>query len=252
MTLDVRGRVALITGGGTGMGREIGLALAERGCNVAISYSRSRDDAEATSEQLRGLGVTATVHKADVSRVAECDALVADVIAAHGRIDVLVNGAGTTHFIQFSDLAAVTEEVWDQIFDVNVKGAFFVARAAGQWMREHGDNHGVIVDIASVSGFLPSGSSLPYSVSKAALIHMTKSLAIGLAPHVRVNTVAPGLVLTRWWTRLGQAEVDRQVAATRFKRSVAVADVVSATLLLIENESMSGQTVTVDPANIMH
>jgi 3-oxoacyl-[acyl-carrier protein] reductase len=252
VSLNVRGRVALVTGGGTGMGCEIARALAERGADVAIGYAHSRAEAESTADRLRSLGVRSSAHQADVGHVAECDALVQTVLDTYGRVDILVNGAGTTHFIDFADLAAVTETVWDEIFDVNLKGAFFVARAAGLWMREHGDSHAVIVNIASVSAFVPRGSSLPYSVSKAALVHATKALAWSLAPHVRVNAVAPGLVLTRWWTRLGQDEVRRQIDSTRFKRDVAVQDVVDATMLLVENESMSGQTIAVDPATTMH
>ncbi len=252
MSLDVRGRVALITGGGTGMGSEIAQALAERGADIALGYSRSRDDAESTAERLRGLKIRASTHQADVARVAECDALVHSVLDTYGRLDILVNGAGTTHFIDYANLQAVTEEVWDEIFDVNLKGAFFVSRAAGLWMREHGDGHAVIVNIASVSAFAPRGSSIPYSVSKAALVHATKGLASALAPAVRVNAVAPGLVLTRWWARRGEDEIARQVAATAFKRDVSVQDVVDAAVLLVQNESMSGQTIAVDAANIMH
>jgi 3-oxoacyl-[acyl-carrier protein] reductase len=252
MTLDLHGRVALVTGGGTGMGCEISRALAARGADVAISYARSRDEAESNAEHLRGLGVKSSTHQADVARASACDSLVQHVLDTYGRLDVLVNGAGTTHFIDFADLDSVTEEVWDDIFDVNVKGAFFVSRAAGRWMRDHGDGHASIVSITSVSAFAPRGSSIPYSVSKAALVHTTQCLASALAPRVRVNAVGPGLVLTRWWQRRGQEEIDRQIAATRFKRDVAVADVVDATMLLVENESMSGQTIVVDPANIMH
>jgi 3-oxoacyl-[acyl-carrier protein] reductase len=146
----------------------------------------------------------------------------------------------------------VTEEVWDDIFDINLKGAFFLSRAAGQWMREHGDGHGVIVHIASISGFAARGSSIPYSISKSAVIHLTKCLATALAPEVRVNALAPALVLTRWWTRRGQEEIDRQVAATRFKRDIKLDDVVDAAMLVIGSESMSGQTVGLDLVNIMH
>jgi 3-oxoacyl-[acyl-carrier protein] reductase len=253
MPLDLHGRVALVTGGGTGMGCEIARALAERGADVAISYARSRDDAEANAHHMQSQsGVKSSTHQADVAHAADCDALVKEVVDRHGRLDILVNGAGTTHFIDFPDLEAVTEDVWDEIFDVNLKGAFFVSRAAGMWMRDHGDGHASITSITSVSAFAPRGSSIPYSVSKSALEHTTKCLASALAPRVRVNSVAPGLVLTRWWQRRGQEEIDRQIAATRFKRDVPVADVVAATMLLVETESMSGQTVVVDPANIMH
>jgi 3-oxoacyl-[acyl-carrier protein] reductase len=250
--MDMRGRVALVTGGGTGMGAEIGRALAGRGVDVAVGYASSRQEAEATASSLRTMSVRASTHQANVGRAADCDALVKSVLDTYGRLDIVVNSAGTTRFIDFADLDAVTEEVWDDLFAVNVKGVFFVSRAAGMWMREHGDGHGAIVNVASVAAFVARGSSIPYSVSKAAVVHTTKALAEALAPRVRVNAVAPGLVLTRWWTRLGPEEVERQVSRTRFKRAVAVEDVVDAAMLLIGNESMSGQTVVVDPANVMH
>jgi 3-oxoacyl-[acyl-carrier protein] reductase len=252
VTLDLQDRVALITGGGTGMGRGIGTALAKRGAHVAIGFAHSEAEAESTAAELRACGVRASTHRADIARVTECDALVQSVLDTYGRIDILVNGAGTTRHVPFSDLAAITEDAWNDIFDVNLKGAFFVSRAAGQWMREHGDGRAAIVNIASVSAFLARGSSIPYSVSKTAVVQVTRCLAAALAPRVRVNAIAPGLVLTRWWTRLGQETVDQQVGATAFKRSIELDDVVDAAMLLIGNESMSGQTVTVDLVNVMH
>jgi 3-oxoacyl-[acyl-carrier protein] reductase len=252
VSLDLHGRVALVTGGGTGMGRAISTALAQRGAHVALSYARSRQDADATAAELTGCGVLASVHQADVSRVADCDSLVEAALGQHGRLDILVNAAGTTHFIDFADLAAVTEEVWDEIFDVNLKGVFFVSRQAGMWMREHGDGQGVIVNIASISAFAARGSSIPYSVSKSGVVHLTKSLAVALAPQVRVNAIAPALVLTRWWTNRGQDEVERQVAATRFQRPIELPDVVDAAMLAIGSPSMSGQTIGLDLVNIMH
>jgi 3-oxoacyl-[acyl-carrier protein] reductase len=234
------------------MGAEISRALAGRGVDVAVGYSSSRDEAEATAASLRAMSVRASTHQANVGRVAECDALVKSVLDTYGRLDILVNSAGTTRHIDFANLEAVTEDVWDDVFAVNLKGVFFVSRAAGLWMREHGDGHGTIVNVASVAGFVARGSSIPYSVSKAAVVHATKALAEGLAPQVRVNAVAPGLVLTRWWTRLGSEEVERQVSRTRFKRAVPVEDVVDAAMLLVTNEGMSGQTIVVDLVNVMH
>ncbi len=252
VTLDFEGRVALITGGGTGMGRGIATALAQRGSHIAIGYAHSQTDAESTVTELQALGVRASAHQADVARVDDCDALVKSALEAHGRLDVVVNGAGTTRHVPFADLEAITEEAWDDIFDVNLKGSFFVSRAAGLWMREHGDGRGVIVNISSVSAFLARGSSIPYSVSKSAVVHLTKCLATALAPRVRVNTIAPGFVLTRWWTQFGQEAVDRQIEGMVFKRSIALEDVVDAAMLLIGNESVSGQTVTVELVNVMH
>jgi 3-oxoacyl-[acyl-carrier protein] reductase len=249
--LDLHGRVALITGGGTGMGRAIGTALASQGASVAISYAHSRDDAEATSEQLRSLGVRSAAFRADVRQVAECDGLVEAVIEDFGRLDILVGCAGTTRHIPFPDLAGVTEEAWDDVFDTNLKGAFFVTRAAAIWMREHGDGRSVIVNITSTAAFGTTGSSIPYSVSKGALVQTTKLLAVALAPKIRVNSVAPGLVLTRWWTQLGDEVVQQRIASTRFQRPTELDDVVQVAMVAITNESISGQTLLVDPANIM-
>lgn len=251
MSLDVRDRVALVTGGGTGIGFEISSRLAQRGARLAITYSQSRDEAEAAAEQLRALGTECLVRRTDVSRAQAADELVTAVVERFGRLDVVVNSAGTTRFVPFTDLAAITEQVWDDILDVNLKGAFFVSRAAGLWMRDRGAG-GAIVNVASIAGLRPSGSSLPYSVSKAGLIHATRGLALALAPSVRVNAVAPGLVLTRWWTRRPAEEVERIVANTAFKRALDAGEVADAALLLITNESISGQTLAVDLANVMH
>lgn len=248
--LDVRDRVALVTGGGTGMGFEISSRLADGGARLAIAYSRSRDEAEAAAATLRAKGARCLVRRCDLAQVGEIEELVAAVIAEYGRLDVVVCAAGTTHFVPFPDLEAVTEEIWDDILDVNLKGSFFVARAAGRWMRDHGDE-GVIVNVASIAGLTPSGSSLPYAVSKAGLIHLTKSLAHALAPNVRVNAVAPGLVLTRWWTGR-DIDTEPVVQSTRFKRALDAGEVADAVLLLVRNTSISGQTLTVDLANVFH
>jgi 3-oxoacyl-[acyl-carrier protein] reductase len=252
LTLDLHGRVALVTGGGTGIGREISRQLALRGANLMLSYARSEADAASAAAELAHHGVRTATHRADVRSVADCDALVQATIETFGRIDVLVNNAGVTRFIPFPDLAAVTEEVWDDIFGVNLKGAFFVARAAGIWMRHHGDGAAVIVNISSTAGLTTRGSSLPYAVSKSALLHTTQTLAAALAPRVRVNAVAPSSVFTRWWTGLEDALQRTVEKDFRFGRAITVEEVADAVLLLITNEGMSGQTIVVDAANIMH
>jgi 3-oxoacyl-[acyl-carrier protein] reductase len=237
--------VALVTGGGAGIGLEISRRLADAGAALALSYATSQAEAESAASSLGG-----SAHQANLTRVAEADALVDAVIAKHGRLDVVVNCVGVTRFIPFEDLAAVTEDVWDNILDVNVKAAFFLSRAAGQWMRDQGEG-GVIVHVSSVAGLITAGSSLPYAVAKAAEIHLTRSLATALAPAVRVNCVAPATVATRWWDQ-NQPGLERARNASRFKRLATAEDVADATLLLVTNESMSGQTLVVDLANIMH
>lgn len=249
--LDLHGRVALVTGGGAGMGLEISRRLAERGATLALSYSTSRSEAEAASATLSaGPGGACSVHHADLRKVADAENLVQSVVAEHGGLDVVVNCAGATRFINFEDLAAVTEEVWDELLDVNLKGAFFLSRAAGTWMRDHAAD-GVIVHVSSTAGFATRGSSLPYCVAKAGVVQLTRTLAQALAPSVRVNGVAPGTVDTRWWDTAREG-LERARATSRFGKLATAEDVAEIAVQLVVNESMSGQTVVVDLANIMH
>jgi 3-oxoacyl-[acyl-carrier protein] reductase len=246
--LDVRDKVVLVTGGGTGIGYEVSARFAELGANLAITYSRSRSEAEEAANRLRAPGARVLVDQMNLADVTAIEDTVDAVLTEFGRLDIVVNSAGTTEFIAFEDLEAVTESVWDDIVDVNLKGAFFLARAASRWMRGQGDG-GAIVNVASTAGIRPGGSSLPYAVSKAGAIHLTRSLAHALAPSVRVNAVAPGLVLTRWWTsrNIDTAPIEQGL---RFKRGLQAGEVADAVVMLARNEGISGQTLTVDLANV--
>ena len=159
--MDLKGRVAIVTGGGTGIGRAVCLRLAKAGAKaVVVNYSRSDKDARATAAELIVLGPDAMAHKADVSNESEVKAMMAAVIDRYGRLDVLINNAGTTRFIAHADLEALTDEVWDEIFKVNLKGTFYCCRAAAPELRKTG---GTIVNIASVTGHLATGSSIAWS-----------------------------------------------------------------------------------------
>lgn len=194
--MDVAGKAALITGGGTGVGRATGLLLASKGCAVAVDYLDSEADALRTVEDIRALGVAAVAIRADVSRDGECRELVSKALEQLGRLDVLVNSAGVTEFIPAVDLDGVTEKTWQRIFAVNVQGAFQCARAAAPYLRA--DGGGDIVNISSVASITATGSCIPYSASKAALNNVTLSLGRVLAPEIRVNAVAPGFIAGRW------------------------------------------------------
>jgi 3-oxoacyl-[acyl-carrier protein] reductase len=194
--MDVTDCAALITGGGTGVGRATALELARRGCSVVVNYSRSKDEAERTADEVRALGVKSAALCADVSDDAACRDLVARSVSELGRLDVLVNSAGTTRFIQHQDLDAVQDDDWDHIFGVNVKGAFNAARAARGAMDETGG--GAIVNVSSIAGIAAIGSSIPYAASKAAMNNVTLALARVLAPTKRVNAGAPGFITGRW------------------------------------------------------
>lgn len=247
--MELKNKTALVTGGGTGVGRAAALRLAQAGCRVAVNYSRSRAEAEQTATELRTLGVEALAIQADVARDEDARRLVAEVVSAWGRLDVLVQCAGTTEFIAFPQLDAVTDDVWQRLFQVNVVGAFHVARAAFELLKASGD--GRIVNVSSVAAQLAQGSSIPYCCSKAALDSLTVSLARTFAPHVRVNGVAPGFITGRWLENGLGASYDRIRAA--FDKSLPLGrvcdpdDVAAAILSLVAGSPLvTGQTLAVD------
>lgn len=194
--MDVRGKTAIVTGSAVGVGRATAIDLAKRGANVVINYSRSEDDAKEAVRLVEAEGARVLLVRADVSDDAQVQSMVRQAVDAFGGLHILVNNAAMTHFVPFHDLDGMKAEYWDDIFNVNVKGAFFCARAAAKAMKQSGS--GAIVNIASVAGVRAVGSSIAYAASKAAVINMTVALARILGPDIRVNAVAPGFIETRW------------------------------------------------------
>jgi 3-oxoacyl-[acyl-carrier protein] reductase len=164
--------------------------------NVVVNYTKSAAEAEATAEACRALGVEALAVQGDVAVDADCRALVAAALEAWGGLDVLVNNAGTTRFAEANDLESLTKDDFDEIFAVNVTGAYQLTRAAAPHLKAA--DSGSVVNVSSHSGFSGIGSSMAYAASKGALNTLTLSLARALAPEVRVNAVCPGFVDTRW------------------------------------------------------
>jgi 3-oxoacyl-[acyl-carrier protein] reductase len=241
--VDLGGRIAVVTGGGTGIGRATSLALAGQGVAVAINYAHSQADAWETERLITAAGGRAMTVRADVSQEAEVLAMLEHVATTFGGIDLLVNNAGVTRYIALADLAAVTDEAWDSIFAVNVKGVFYCSRGVAPYMRARGG--GAIVNVTSVAGISGDGSSLPYAVSKAAAIGLTRSLARALAPQVRVCGVAPGIVKTRWVA--GREEhVERLSKDAPLQRTATPEDVAAMICALLAQDAMTGQTVVVD------
>lgn len=241
---EVVSKVALVTGGGTGVGRSTSLQLARRGYNVAINYSRSKDDAESTAAEVRELGVRAITIECNVANDERVRAMLARCQSELGRLDVVVNNAGMTHFVEHSDLEAMTEDKWDEILAVNLKGPFFVSRAAIPVMRATGG--GAIVNVASVAGIAGAGSSIAYAASKGGLITLTKSLAKAFAPDIRVNAVCPGPIISRWLAD-HQDMVQAAMKLTPLKRASSTDDVADAvTFLACDAEMMTGQALVVD------
>lgn len=241
--MDLAGRVALVTGGGTGLGREIALALAATGAAVAVGYSRSAAEADATVAEIVDGGGRAVAIGADLAEWVGAEALVGAAERTLGPLDVVVNNAGITRFVPFRSVDAVTAEDWDSMFDVNVRAMFAVARAAAPGMLARG--RGRILNVASNSGLTAEGSSIPYVVSKSAVIGLTQALARALAPAVLVNAIAPGWMETRWLERYIPAERRASLAASPVQPA-AVADVATAALALIANDSITGEVLVVD------
>jgi 3-oxoacyl-[acyl-carrier protein] reductase len=224
------------------------LRFARQGLSVAVNYSRSEQEALATVEEIRRLGAAAIACRANIADERAVRFMVSQCCAELGGLDVLVNNAGTTRFIDHADLDALTDEVWDEILGVNLKGTFYVCRAAMPMLSERG---GSIVNVSSVAGQQGVGSSIPYAASKAAIDCMTKSLARAFAPRVRVNAVAPGPVETRWLA--GREElIERYLALTPMRRAATpddIADVVCH--LALHAAMMTGQVVVVDGGRTM-
>lgn len=241
--MDIQDKTVLVTGGATGIGRAIALKLASHGANIAINYSKSRDEAEETLSLVEGFGARGLVYRADVSDERSVVEMCEAVKARFGRIDVLVNNAGTTVFIPLHELDQLLEEHWDRMLAVNVKGMFFASRACAEELRK---NRGSIINITSIAGFNGAGSSIAYAATKAAGISLTKSFARVLAPEVRVNSIAPGIVGTRWVG--GQEEhIKRYGEGTPLGRIADPEDVANlAWALLSGGDFVTGQTVVVD------
>ena len=240
---DFKGKVALVTGSAAGAGAAIAIALAAKGAGVCVNYSRSEREANETLEKVKALGVPGTIFKCDVGQDARVKALVRHTVDTLGRLDILVNNAGITHFIAHSDLDAMTEDKWDEIFRVNLKGAFFAARAAMPHLKASGA--GCIVNISSIAGLHGTGSSIAYAASKSALISLTQSLARAFAPEVRVNAIAPGVILTRWVA--GKDEfVKRYVERTPLHKSSTPEDIAHMAVFLAEADGVTGQTLVID------
>lgn len=247
--MELGGKAALVTGSATGIGRATALGLARRGANVAVNYTRSEAEARATASDVQKLGARALVCRCDVSDDATVRAMVSACEREFGRLDILVNCAGTTHFAPAQDLQAITPEIWDRIFDVNVRGTFFVTRAAAPLLKRSG--HGAVVNLASIAGLRPAAQVVPYAASKAAIVNMTVSFARSLAPEVRVNAVAPGWMEGDWMKRMLGDRYDelmaRRARLTPLGRCVTADDVAETMMALVQGNSfVTGEVVVVD------
>ena len=243
--MELRGKAALITGGGTGLGRAIALQFAREGVNVAINYPLCIKEAEWTAEEARKFGVKAITIRADVSIPEAAENMVNEAAKTFGRLDVLVNNAGTTKFVAFKDLDDLNEDDFLRIFKTNSLAIFFAARAAAKIMKKQGRGH--IINTTSTAGLMrPSGSSIAYAVSKAAGVHFTKALAIALAPEICVNSVAPGLLLTRWAAGFSEESIADAKKKALLNKATDIEECAAMFIDLAKNDSITGQIIAVD------
>jgi 3-oxoacyl-[acyl-carrier protein] reductase len=249
--MDLKGRVALVTGGAGGIGGATVRVLAHAGVSgVAINYRKSSAEAQALAAEIEGIGVKALPVQASVQNEQDVRAMIDRVGEYFSRLDILVNNAGMTHWVKLSDLEGLTDAIWDEILDVNVKGAFRCARAAQRLLEANG---GMIVNVSSISGVLaPSTmSSLAYGTAKAALIYMTRGLAAAMAPKVRVNCVAPAFTDTPWMSEHFGANYQDVIAKASagypLQRIATPDDIARAIMgLLTGGDFVTGQTLIVD------
>ena len=242
------GKVAIVTGAAVGIGRSIAVAYGREGARVVVNYSKSQREAEETARQVQQAGGQPLLVQADVSQDRQVQAMVEQTLARFGRVDVLVNNAAITAFVDFPDLEGLTDEVWDRLYGVNVKGTFFCCRAVVPAMRRQG--HGRIINIASVAGMSPQGSSIAYSTSKAAVIHLSKCLARTLGPEIRLNVIAPGFIAETRWNE-GRPNLEETVKkagqVAPLKRVGTPGDIAEAALFLAtRGDFMTGDIMVVD------
>jgi 3-oxoacyl-[acyl-carrier protein] reductase len=241
-------KAALITGGATGIGRSAALALARAGYDVAINYSSSEKAARETAAAAEKLGVKTLIVRCDVSDEPGVRAMAKKVEETFGRLDVLINNAGTTASWKPKDLETLSLDEWDRVFAVNVRGLFQVTRACIPLLKK---SKGCVVNTASIVGLRPGPQPLPYAASKAAVVNMTKTLAWNLGPDVRVNAVAPGWMEGDWMQRmLGDKYEDlmgKRAKATPLKRVVTADDVAETMMTLVQaNRFVTGEIIVID------
>ena len=237
--MELRGRVALVTGGGVRVGRALVLALAREGARVAVHYGRSADAAEQTAEDARKLGAEAVTVRADLAQDGAPGVMVADVPARWGTVDILVNSAA---IFEPAGVRETTSELWDRHFAINLKAPFLLSQVFAAQLPA--DRLGKIVNISDWRGLRPGGDHFAYTMTKAALISMTKGLAVALAPAIQVNCLALGAILLP--AGADESYRGKLVAQIPAGRMGDLAEVADALIFVLKNDFVTGQTIIVD------
>ncbi len=250
--MELRGSVALVTGGNGGLGQRICHALAREGVHIAVMYAQSRDQAEDVARDLAArYQVNAAAFACDITDDAAIATLIGNVTDRFGRLDILINDAAYNKAVAYTDLDALTPAVWDRIMAVNLTGPMRLTQAVAPIMKAQGQ--GRVVNISSVAGLHPVGSSIAYAVAKAGLIHLTRCLAVAMAPETLVNCVAPGLLEgTRATANLQSEMIARSAAGSLLKKAADKDDCADMVVTMCRTETMTGQTIVIDSGRVFH
>ncbi|KAK1979365.1 short chain dehydrogenase [Colletotrichum cereale] len=237
--------VALITAGSAGLGAAAARVFVRNGFKVVINYSNNVERAETLVEELKkSAGSEVLAIKADLGNRDDISRLVDETVEAMGRLDVVFSNGGWTRLRDIMNLDDnVVEDDWDRCFNMNVKSHLWLMHAAKKHLDE---TEGAFITTASVAGVGVNGSSMAYSVTKAAQIHLAKALAVAAAPRIRVNSVSPGLLLTDWAERFSDEEKAGHIQQTKIKRAVTVEDVAEQVYTLAKSRSITGANVVID------
>lgn len=242
---------AVVTGGTGGLGRRICRALALQGVRVAVGYQHRGGEAETVARELQDLGGKAIPVQVDVLQPDSVDRLVAEVVRSFGRIDILVNDAAYNKWIPFAHVGGLSLEEWTRILTTNLTGPFLCMKAVAPIMKRQGG--GRIINVSSIAGFSPTGSSIAYAVSKAGLNHLTTCMAVALAPEILVNGVAPGYMEgTRMSENLAAEYRERATRGALLQRATDKDDVAELVVEFCRTDSITGQTLVIDAGRVFH
>ncbi|KAI9796557.1 MAG: hypothetical protein M1833_006121 [Piccolia ochrophora] len=246
MPYDLQNRRVLVTGSSRGLGALIAEKFAHVGAHVAVNYVAKRERAEEVAARIKEVGKgKVVIVGGDAGVEADCRRMVQETVEGLGGVDVIVGNAGWTKFSTFGDLDALSEEDWDKCWAVNVKGQMFLLRAALPHFNANPDG-GVFLITSSIAGMAPSGSSMAYSVSKAAGLHLMKCLAQTQGPKVRVNAVSPGLLLTEWGENFSPEVIKAMKDKAALKQETNLDDCAESFLAAARNASLTGVNIRVD------
>jgi len=248
--MELHNRVALITGASGGLGAVIARMLANHGVHIAVTYLGHRDEAIELCQQIEAKTRNAFLVQLDQTDPASCNAAVEATVNALGRLDILINNAAWNDSVPLADLESLTPEIWDRVMSTNLRGPLLMTQAAAQHLKMQ--DQGRVVNISGTPGVIPAGS-ISLAVSKAGLIHLTRCLAVALAPSITVNCIAPGLMEgTRMFARVPPARINAVKEQSALKRTTNPEDVARQVIVFCQSDSVTGQIQVIDSGAVLH